>query len=678
MRDSRSSRGMQRKLRLAAAILGAAIALPGLAVADHTTCTGPGAGGCPIFNPGMIMGPEMAFTDTPSGIGFRYGLTDHTMPVLEATYLLPKGWQFAVSSVRPANVPAGTHEAQCNDAYSGEENDADDQAATLGEAENLAGGVGMTVTDEYHRNNFLDPMKFGYTPGSRSNSALPFFPPDFTSREPSLAFLNWNPTTKVARMCLYLYANDGTVGSYDEMGMSGDADPLKVDDTDSIQAAREYMIPVTLTQLTSDPEFGWAIDFSMTQLYANNDHIFTQTQATVLDQLFYINSLSGGNWNINPVTGKKEYATFSTSPVNPGDYKFRAVMKTCAESIDDTHTAGDTHSTVCTNDNLFSKVIDKIVRITPPPGNILRDFGVLTGPAGGGAPLAGTRWGVVRGTTNVTIPWNQPPKNPALGIRGYELAVGIPGDLNSRHIERIITDTALPLQFDTRAPCGATGNDASCSVTLSFPLAGLSGDLGREGKYDISLVTIYKDGTRTDGRCDNGLPQGVQCPASQAAFQVAPPGSSTWSFFITHRDYPVAFAEVSTYNQTGATAGTPGGVTRKVPFYLLLVNFATKQGLFVDTHPYGGAADVYFAPSNQIIGDNASGHGAIAFGSGTVAGATTNFRFDGQTLIGANLDITIAPLSAGGVFTLYNVKGAPATAGLPDAFIHDFVGEFIS
>lgn len=694
MREARSTKPMGRRLRAAVVIVCVAIALPSLAHAD----------GPPVFDPQVQFLTSSTYTNTPSSIAFRWGRTDNgadgTKPVVQGTYFAPRDWQFAWSSLRTADVSegpfAGTpvdkkdgnggyvtgHAPSCADVIVGEDspedqntafdnddpNARDHAPANLGHAENLAGGIGMRMSadpsyDQQPEGSFSRvSVNYGYAGGNR----------------PSLSFLNFDGNT--ANLCLYLWSSSAAISHYDN-GTPGcrTADFIFAGancsaDDKHYESSREFIVPVTVTRMpTTDPNYSWRIDYSLAAVYRdqwlNGTEPATQrNHNVVLTELnLYLNDLAGGNWNINPVTGRSENVTFSKTPNIPGTYNFRSILYTCEASLDPVNVTG------CANGNLVSDSHDGSIVVTRPPNNVVHDFGALTGPTDGGGALAGTGWAVIRGTTKVKISWTQPPVNPNAGIKGYELSVAVPGNNQRRHVEYVVTKDGDP-NFDMRAPCGSLGTDASCSLTLDFAqgLNTMEVPLPKEGKYDVSLVTIYTDGTRTDyyrdGKCDNGQPLGTACNATATPPQVVAPGFSTWSFFITPTDYPMAFAEVASYQ----ISGTKGPISKRAPFYLLLVNFNTRRGMYVITNPHGGNASIYQAASNQIVGDSSVG-GGISFGSADVAGHQVNWRFDGAApgalVLGHGVD---------GVFTLYDLKGAPALSGMPTGDVHQFAGATLS
>ncbi len=661
MSDTRSTRRMGRKLRFAAAIVGAAIALPGLAVAGISDCT-PGVD-CPVFDPDLVAGPQVgtnaepasATTDTPSSLMFRFSAQDQTMPVVDATYYVPTGWQFNFGSLRAAQVSdatdgtVGAPVTSCDQVYRNDDNDADDAAATLDRAENLAGGVGMSIATSYTRDQGWPAPKYGYSvlgpddQPSNQNSTT-------RSQNPSLAFLNWDGTT--ANLCLYLYANTNRIASYDE---DDELSLLLGPPSSEKQFAREHIIPVTIQKIADDPKFGWKIHFDTTSVYRWSgrrfdaapilDSFYLDQDAMITDFQFYLNDISGGNWN--QVFGQPSgRIVVSKTPATPGTYEFRGDLSTCEKGFDISTATG------CVDNALFTVTRSRVWDITPAPSQVIHTFGRLTGPVSTGQ-FTDSRFAVIRGSNKATVTWSQPPANPAVKPKGFVLAIANPNDHESRHIQRIITSTTDPVgdPNDARLPCGPTGTDATCSVTLEFPLQGLSKVLKGEGKYDISLATIWQDGYRTDnieGRplCDNGTALGALCSTSIPAPKVVSPGTSTWSIYITKTAWPDSLVGSTKVAINTAEA------SYSAPKYLMLLDLALKKAAFVDLNPGGGKATLWGpVTSNLIRGDLP--RPVIIFDSGSYLGNGERFRFDQDN-----------PTRTG-TFRTYNFHDCPACQDQP-------------
>lgn len=676
---------MSGRVRLAVAVLVGAMAFPGLAVADHTTCTpGSTTEPCGAFNPNLVAGAQVAFTDTPSSISYLMTQGDHDQPVLGVQYLVPRGWQFAVNTLRPAQISEGPNignpATQCSQVYLGEENDADDDSARLGRAENLAGGVGGSAWIE---NTRPAQVTFGRNRLGPDEGAG-----DIRNQNPSLAFLGYNAGTGTVSMCMYLYANTDEVSRFDDcFGL------IVFGCTEFHEEAREHIIPVTMKRVQPGEmmgsedislNFGWKIEFDLTSFYATQ--FLAEEEISMHDLLFYIDALTAGYWHIDDTTGERAWLEFSKTPIAPGNYEFRGIFTTCAQGLDGT-TSPVTETAeafsvadLCVNGALTSVTRSVRQEIKHPPSAIVYDWGKLTGPAGA---LAGVpRFGIVRGTNQVTFSWTQPTMAPGERVKGYVLTIARPGDQDSRHFRRVITNPA-EVGFDPGI-CGADGLAATCNLTVNFPLSTLGVDnLSKNGKYNAALVTMYEGGSftdrRSDGLCDDGTGLGAACPIGDPAFRIEThkafdmdrvPGISTWQFLLREKAWPIAYVQTTTVTRTG------GGPSFAAPHQVLLVDFALRQGEFVLWNALG-FEERFFAPSNLIVGDNAVG-GLVSFQSTSMTGHTDNWRFDGRILPGGGGPVVngIGPaLRAFGTFVRYNLKGLPGAippGGLPSASLMTF------
>ncbi|MFA5891043.1 MAG: hypothetical protein WDA27_08855 [Actinomycetota bacterium] len=679
------ARSFRTGARTAVAIAAAVLALPSLAAATYTTCE-PGnpdpARGCPKFDPQVEVGVQMPFVNAPSSLIFRFAQADLTMPAVDISYYVPKGWRFGVNQVRPAMRQDGiTPATKCEQVYTGLGNHTDGVAARVGNAEYLSGGVvGMTAHIDMTRNegprnrrppgtdlNWKpDPATFGYRTGKSS-----------------LVFLNWDAPTLTATLCMYVYSTDPRLDHSDDpndlcnqrgVAPVGQADSQTKDQ--NCEAAREHLIPVTLTQIPAGEElserFGWRVHFNLSSVYRQK-YLFEQS-ATVLKQIFGLPSQSVGNWNTNKVTGEKQAVFFSRAPATPGSYEFRALLETCAQGFNPVGAAQ-----MCkNNDERLSRIRSTFIDVTMPPTSVVHDFGRLTGPAGStGMPLG---FGLVRGAEEVSIPWTQPPSNPAAGVKGYVLVVAEPGDQDGRHIEYLVTDPADP-EFDPSV-CGEDGA-GECSRTLHFPLSSVGGGVVLDGsaKYDVALVTVYKDRSRTDSRdgdplCDDGTGLGRLCSElGLAKPRVVAPGVSRWEFLIAPEEWPNAFVEARDF----VPSGGKGSFT--APAYMLLVDFSLRRAKFLIWNPWAPMA-AFAAGSNGIVGSGDSG--VVSFASSNVLGAPS-FRFDGVAYprgVGPpppgvpSVNDPTAHYEANGVFVWLDSKGLPNTPnGMPTERVEPFEGK---
>lgn len=535
----KTPRASSKVARLIAALLGLSMALPGVALANHTDCTQsrdiasePTPEDCPEFSPDFLGVINNPYIDAPSTINFRWFQADHESSAIDATFFVPKAWRFAMTEVRPGGlVPSPT--TQCSDLYEAT------SPRALAYGEGLSGGVGMQLAVGSASRSIAD---YGNTSGPGG-------------RKPSLSFLRWNPETPTtpasADLCMYLYSESSAVAG-----------------------ANEFFLPVKLVKLPEDdPTYGWTLEIDLGPIVRNAT--LMPLGASIRYFQITINAITGGNWNIDAATGKKAPVVFSRTPRDPETTALRGDWTACTHGL-----APSNEPSPCRENETLSVSASRVINITPPPTvrhNL--DYGRLKGPGGlpgvggGIGPYAVDGFGVVRGTNTPTISWSQPGVGPDDTIRGYALAVAKTGDPTTAHWERYVTQkflvdsnnnpTTIPNpEFDeSRSPCGADGKAGPCSTKLEFPLGPNGGTVGPlldgDGKYDLALVTIYADGHRTDGRCDDGTPPGAICDPNLPGITVSGTGISTWQFVMRTKAWPSTYAENTRYIG-GCTIGNGG------------------------------------------------------------------------------------------------------------------------
>ncbi|MBI4730373.1 MAG: hypothetical protein HY775_12890 [Acidobacteria bacterium] len=110
----------------------------------------------------------------------------------------------------------------------------------------------------------------------------------------------------------------------------------------------------------------------------------------------------------------------------------------------------------------------------------------------------------------VDVVWEQPLENakqePVEPVKDYFLLVARPWEFDRMYSERI-PRSACTVVADPNAP-----DFERCTAHLDFPIALGGGDaLTPDDKYAIGVTTIFADGHRSDGWCDNNEPRGVYC-----------------------------------------------------------------------------------------------------------------------------------------------------------------------
>jgi hypothetical protein len=632
--------------------------------ANHTTCTTGANSGQPLRStdcPSLSLDyqPLIAspYIDIPTSITYRYFQGDHASPMVDATYFVPTGWRFAVESVPAGQAPGGTPATQCSNMYDGL---GGTSPARLVRGELLSEGTGMIT-----RFGGLREQAF-YGIGGMSSAGTPS---PGNARRAALSFLRWTPPTPatpgIADLCMYEFTDNGTI----TQGTS----------------AKEFFIPIQLIQIPAgDPlatKWSWKVHFDMST-FLRKKWVFDNT-LSVLYNAFDIAAYSRRR-TIRP-DGREAWVdsvAFSRTPREPTAGVLRAEFVTCREGLNPPSVPSPPNP-ICRNDATFTDVRTVVVNISPPPDSEPYNFALLegpgedlnTGPGAGPNPVGG--FSLVRGVTSASVFWGQPRIGPDKTVKGYVLAVAEPGDQDSRHFDyfivqrylvdsrnRIVRDAegnpVLNPEFDPRVPCGDDGT-LSCTFSLEFPMTGVGGKiLDGNAKYDLALITVYADGARTDGLCDDGTPQGVMCDPSRPAFTVFAPGISTWQFVMRTKSWPGAFLETRTETTTAIDPETRSVAVISVrnPRFLLLVNFPARAAEFF----IWGANAVYalqrrlgppleqrvpnamlfgYAPgfAQQGKGQSFTGQsisifgsddvGLISFGNFKPDGASQSFRFDG-------------------------------------------------
>jgi hypothetical protein len=647
---------------------------------------------CPPPNIDFRAATSVAFPNIPSSLTLRLGQTDKTNPAVDVQFLVPKAWQIGLTGVPQGVGPSGPT-TNCADTFSDFTlyTYKDDLSAGLRPGNTvLSNTVGGQISIDNIRtsNTSTAPITFG----QNNASADPYTQGGSNG---FLTLLNYDGTT--ANMCMYLYAHDYRADHSDDTkdpicnnrqySNSNRGGALGAPRDPNCERSREYVIPISMTKIAAtDPlssSFGWSIHYDLGQLY--RDPYLWNQNVSLINSVFELNDY----WYIDawpPPPGRPrpqpKPVALTRTPSAAGTYEFRSILRPCAEGLapptEPLPENGKSVGVSCKNNRLGAPVVtsDSVTISAPPiPGNFYGSA-KLTGPVTAGAP---TGFAVLRAATSVTVPWTQPPLGNNQRIQGYVLAVATPGREDTLHLEYLVTDPTSA-GFDDRKPCGADGRGAlgpntPCSLTLNFPLSTIgSGSLTADGIYDIALITVYKDGYRTDGKCDDGTAAGVACAANVPAAKIEQPGVSVWHVLTRSQAWPDAFMQ-SFVNGSG-----PIGA------YVLLVDYSkhvaqlvawnpalpcgvtTLNGgrVFVCPFPFVQRSLVYSGTSNTIAGA-AGGPGVVAFSSSTVSGGGQSFAFAGTTHVseadGAlsiwdtkNPNVTVDALTSG-----RGLSGTPTT-----------------
>jgi len=630
----RAMKTFTRRSALLALVL--ALSPVGHVRANHLDDTGQDA----VFNP-TFTGPAASNTDLSRPAVLIERQADHESPVIEFTYKLPKEWRFAFRSLRPGEktVPEGDPPQlaeTCTDVMD-DLGRSGQVPAKMNRAEIIGWPLAYGRT-ETSRNQTVNTQRVDLSasggPGRAGDTPTVTWGNMFAAGQPGdnrLGFLRWHEETLTADLCLYLYSSDGRL---DELQANGRFN----------YSARSHLMPGTMS-LT--PE-GWVLRFEIRPLFT---HPFLRREhLSILDFTMYLGDFSSGTWNEDPIP-------FSRTPLNTGNYVSTGTYTTCDLDV----AAG---GAPCRAGTVRSVTRSQILRIADP-NEVTHPFGVLTSPTG---------FQVIRGTGEVRFAWTQPVPPFGDTIKGYILTVARPGDQATRAFRYEVTDPAARLSAGQpwqSNPCGPSGDAQECSVTLQFPMTVGSGRfLDVDGKYAASLVTVYIDGHRTDGRCDDSTGPGSECPGGQS-FAIAPPGISVVEFLLRERAWPLVFFDQGA-SKPGGVPEPPAALKEYVDRIggagpvVLLVDFAIQRAEIVIWNPNTSQDVVFQVPSNTIIGTNEVG-GIVHLAGSRVFGPS--FLFDGAVVL------TPTRALANGMLITYDGRGLPGVPnGIPDWHVIPFNG----
>jgi hypothetical protein len=227
----------------------------------------------------------------------------------------------------------------------------------------------------------------------------------------------------------------------------------------------------------------------------------------------------------------------------------------------------------------------------------------------------------------VDVKWNQVAATPFDSIKGYLVTTGVPYQPDLIHFDYYVTNPAAP-GYNPLAtnPCGVDGAATSCAVSLQFPMTTTNGrTLAVNGVYSTSVLAIYMDGHRSDGRCDNGTALGFAPPCADGSIpQFAEPGFTSVNYMLRSRAWPLKYSQLIT-RQVGDSSDRDR--VRVDQIYVLFADLDQHQAEFVLWQPYGVS---YPMTAATILGANSPGLGTIAFLDNT---NTQGKRFGLQAVI---------------------------------------------
>lgn len=610
-----------------------------LAATPASATHGNGKDGDEDYAPKLDAADIGQYPNAPSDLRLILVQNDHEAPAIDVRYRFPLEWRFAPDLIRPAEKANGTPATTCTDVMAnfGLGFEQDENPAEVRRAEHI-GTVEFRAYTNTTRNEIVNPYQQSASSGAIGPAAAPNQGHiAFGKLRPTnlnldmfgvIALRAWDADAQRADLCVYAYAKDGRADAPAATPGTFDRRP------------REHLFPATLTRTAT----AWEMRFDLRTLYANA--FLKSEDISIYNAAIYINGLSSGRWQANCAPGRqcgtnaaeRELAnaarvTFSRAPGEPGDYPIEATYTHCDPTPVGTAEPCQAGTELAVAQTMLYRVID--------PNAPVHLFSRLTSPS----PFA-----VLRGTTSARFAWTPPVTPQNERVKGYVLTVAKPETQESRHFEYLVTDPLERLSAGLPSatnPCGADGAAAECSLTLQFPLATVGGGaLVPDDKFIVSLVTVFADGHRTDGMCDDGTPTGVRCPTSKGGANLERPGFDSREFFVSSRAWPLVFQDPATRN-------------------VLFVDFAAQRAQFLVWDPGSPRNILYRDQTRQIIGSNAQG-GLVVFGGSAIAGA--NHLFAGVVTGGA-----------AGQLVTYDPRGLPATPnGMPTGSAQQFGGSRVS
>lgn len=525
--------------------------LPGVALAQHYN--GNAADG--TFVPTFDATAESTVPDDTSNLKLVLSELDGSDPVLTGTYTIGT-WRFAVASVRAAEEWGGSNDGDANvvaeDCLGTVKLNSDTDTTNASEEEFELGGYNKWQGSGSARTEIVGTafmlventetraQTVGTTTPSISGNAINE-PAGAARYIGEVGFLNWNGVD-TATVCVHLATSN----------------------TNILRRDREFLFPITLTRL---PDGSWRTFYDFTSL-VNRDS-FEQKDMKITHFTFALLGTTMGNWNTHPVTGQRAQVEFSLTPISPVSVPFSATFTTCPPAP----AAGDT----CASNKGPVTRTDTIL-ISAAPGFHL--ISSITSPA---------NFGIVRGTNVVKVEWS-PPAGPE-DVKGYVVSTSAPFEFDASKIHH-----AYLLSTDA---CSTE----PCSLTLTFPLTTIGGSqLAANGKYETRIVTVYADGHRSDGRCDDGTAFGTpNCVA------FTPPGYASTQYLLRTKSWPLVYRDDGTRDNFGV-------VMRNV----LLVDFSTGEIEFVAWQTNNRVTKGFGGSGPGIAGNNDRGGSITFYGTGGI------------------------------------------------------------
>lgn len=309
---------------------------------------------------------------------------------------------------------------------------------------------------------------------------------------------------------------------------------------------------------------------------------YSSKNTSILYTRIELNTLTKGNYHTD-LAGKKTAVRFVWNPSTPGNYSFIGTYTPCG--------VGDPGN--CSS-SATPAVRTTVVRITNYP----------TGFHPGPTVTSPALWSVLRGTAPVSVKWRQPTTlSSSDPIKGYIVTVSADYVADSTKTFYFITNTNSP-SFTPEGPCGSDGALAECAFGLTLPYTSDASKLvSADNNFTLTMVTLFEDGHRSDGNCDDGSGTGTPPPCADGTVPAFVASGTARTQFM-HREYawPLAYRKIINNNSPAKWPGV-------WQVYVLLADLDKNKMQYVEWKPVGAT---YAANGTTISGANSTG-GVISF-----------------------------------------------------------------
>lgn len=659
---------MMQRARVATAsviTLVATMFVPGTVQAHHTSCTAQGSSdpynqvpnACPEFSPGFDLSVNFPYRDVGSSINLELSQADHESSTLSWEWFLPTGWRFN-TTIRPAEAAAGGPASSCTDLFDSDGSAPRAEAVSAGNLLSTWSGTDRTIKD--------------YT---------------LNSKPVGLYF--WKSVGTTTTLC-FQFRNAPT---------------------------RKWTSPMTIERvdLGSESPYGWKVTVPVETLqnqpwFNNNTPANTEDDYSLRYLDLELGWLTSGTWNL--ANGIPARTVFSRAPRNPVQTKIGTRAIACsngANTLAACSASGNQGSPIAYpydgELHEFPVAIMEPPVYGPMPWAKIARAGDTVVPGRGRLPQKpvkgfGFSDDVAANGNRLSITWT------ALGADDLPLGVTATGYVLAVHK---VTAHQSPYTADEiaagRVLFARDFSNETGMRSISFNLMDMpeNQQLGSvEGKYNVSLVTVYDmakgTGYRSDGSCDGptsgstepdfGL--GVPCPPNRPAWLAEgtprEDGTSLFQVLVRADRWPLRYrytvsgqpfsillldvankrAEYTIWGAATTASAVTAPTTDEAPAGNVIspiVDPLTADTLapvgdavntFVSSFGGGiadqGASTVFRASSDVILGPTGPAGGVVRFGSFDLESESLTWDFTG-TFSGTGT-------ATRGRFTMYNAKGA--------------------